>query len=226
MSANETSTLGKALKNARESKGLSVEYVADHLKIRSLYLRALESMEFQKIPGEVYIIGFIRTYGRFLELNEDKLIALYRLEAKGFRPSKEFPVPIVMHESHLPKKWVVSASAITFAIFFSIYLFSNSRYWASNISSSGIVSPTQEMLAIIGEGELAKSIKSSGKVQECRADDIKCIDITPLEPNISMASYMQNFCVYNFNDFMLVLIEEMKERQMQTSTYPSTPWPQ
>ncbi|RDV84755.1 helix-turn-helix domain-containing protein [Ammonifex thiophilus] len=66
-------SLGERLREAREAKGLSVEEVAEATKIRSKYLRALEEEDFELLPGRVYAKAFLRTYARFLGLDEIQL---------------------------------------------------------------------------------------------------------------------------------------------------------
>jgi len=62
--------LGKALKECRESVGLSAQDVAAQLKIRLQYIEAMEKGEFTQLPGTLYAEGHLRSYSRFLKLNE------------------------------------------------------------------------------------------------------------------------------------------------------------
>ncbi|ACX53022.1 transcriptional regulator, putative [Ammonifex degensii KC4] len=66
-------SLGEKLREAREAKGLSLEEVTKATKIRSKYLRALEEENFDLLPGRVYAKAFLRTYARFLGLDEIQL---------------------------------------------------------------------------------------------------------------------------------------------------------
>jgi cytoskeleton protein RodZ len=51
--------LGEFLKKTREEKGISLKDIQDRTKIRSRYLEAIEKGEFQIVPGEVYLRGFL-----------------------------------------------------------------------------------------------------------------------------------------------------------------------
>jgi cytoskeletal protein RodZ len=57
---------GKHLQKARTDRGLSVEQAAAAVRIRSTFLRALESSDLTKFPNAAYAKSFLLMYGRFL----------------------------------------------------------------------------------------------------------------------------------------------------------------
>jgi len=69
--------LGNLLKDKRTSLGLSLEQVAGDTHIPPDYLEALEKEQFERIPGEGYIKGFLRTYSDYLQLDPDPVIDVY-----------------------------------------------------------------------------------------------------------------------------------------------------
>jgi len=69
--------IGETLKEARKARGLSLEEVAEKTKIRPRYLEAIEVENFDLLPGQIYVRGFIRNYARFLGLNPEPLVALF-----------------------------------------------------------------------------------------------------------------------------------------------------
>lgn len=71
-------TVGKYLKNQRESKGITLEEIADETKIQKRYLEELENDEFDALPGEAYVKGFLRNYSTALKINSDEVIELYK----------------------------------------------------------------------------------------------------------------------------------------------------
>lgn len=89
----EQAEIGQLLRAAREASGASVDDVAAILRIRSDHLQALEDEDFERLPGSVYAIGFIRTYATHLDLNAAELIDRYKaattlphLEEAGYDP--------------------------------------------------------------------------------------------------------------------------------------------
>jgi cytoskeletal protein RodZ len=114
----EKAEIGHLLRNGREASGASIEDVAAILRIRSDHLRALEDDDYERLPGSVYAIGFIRTYATHLGLNAAELIDRYK--AATARPHLEEP-------SYDPQTEIEPASnaakiAIVLAAVFLVYL--------------------------------------------------------------------------------------------------------
>ena len=70
--------VGIALRDARVARNLSLAEVSALLRIREAHLEAIELEDFDQLPGNVYAIGFIRTYAQYLELNESDLIMRFK----------------------------------------------------------------------------------------------------------------------------------------------------
>lgn len=71
--------IGDTLREARSRKGLTLRDVEDGTKIRSRYIQALESDDFEVIPAPAYVKGFLRTYAGFLDLDPDLLVNEFRV---------------------------------------------------------------------------------------------------------------------------------------------------
>ena len=100
MSEGETAAtsekIGGILRDAREAANATLDDISALLKIRSDHLQALENDDFERLPGSVYAIGFIRTYATHLGLNAGELIERYKaavavphLEDQGPNPQTE-----------------------------------------------------------------------------------------------------------------------------------------
>jgi cytoskeleton protein RodZ len=68
---------GSYLKHERELRGVPLDDIAESTKISIRFLRALEEGRFEDLPGEVFIKGFIRSYGQAIGSNVDELLAAY-----------------------------------------------------------------------------------------------------------------------------------------------------
>ncbi len=79
---------GRLLREARQQRGFSLEEAEAATKIRLLYLTALEAEDTIALPEPVYARGFLRTYARFLNLDPERLLALYPLA-----PVSDMPPP-------------------------------------------------------------------------------------------------------------------------------------
>jgi cytoskeletal protein RodZ len=69
--------LGEALKNARVQSGMSEDAIAQVTRITRGYIVALESGEFEKLPGAVFGRGFVRSIAKLLGLDQDEMSKLY-----------------------------------------------------------------------------------------------------------------------------------------------------
>jgi len=71
-------SVGKILQSEREAQGRTLKEVSDTLNIKEIYLSAVENEEFNRIPGDVFVKGFIRNYANFLGLDGDALVKEYK----------------------------------------------------------------------------------------------------------------------------------------------------
>jgi cytoskeleton protein RodZ len=84
-------SVGNKLREARTRRKLSLEDVEAETKIRSRYLQAIENEEWDQLPEDAYTRAFIRTYGRFLGLDGDRLAEEQRRSRGAARPGERLP---------------------------------------------------------------------------------------------------------------------------------------
>src|SRR5437588_9253114 len=61
--------IGSSLREARLRQGLDFPELEQATKIRGKYLRALEDEEFDVLPAQTYVKGFLRNYAEYLGLD-------------------------------------------------------------------------------------------------------------------------------------------------------------
>lgn len=66
---------GKSLREAREARGLSREAVAAQLRLQLKHITALEEDDYDALPGQTFVTGYLRNYARLLELPEDSFVS-------------------------------------------------------------------------------------------------------------------------------------------------------
>jgi cytoskeleton protein RodZ len=69
--------IGTRLRAAREAQGRSIGDCAAALKARATQIEALEREAFDVFGGDIYVRGFLRSYGALLGLDTAELLALY-----------------------------------------------------------------------------------------------------------------------------------------------------
>jgi cytoskeletal protein RodZ len=107
-------SLGEKLRTARNEKGLTPSQVSRETNITIRYIEALESENFSVFPAEPYVIGFLKNYSAFLDLDVQKMVSLYR----AIR-IQEQPVPVEHLLKHPPQfpKFIIPAAVILVVIF-------------------------------------------------------------------------------------------------------------
>jgi cytoskeleton protein RodZ len=70
--------IGETLREARMRRRIDMTEVEAATKIRAKYLRALESEEWDLLPGPTFVKTFLRTYADYLELDSRLLVEEYK----------------------------------------------------------------------------------------------------------------------------------------------------
>ncbi|OES43548.1 helix-turn-helix domain-containing protein [Domibacillus iocasae] len=83
--------LGRKLKEARESKGMSLSDVQESTKIQKRYLEGIEEGSYDIMPGKFYVRAFIKQYAEAVGLNAEELFEEFKSEVPS---SKEDEVPL------------------------------------------------------------------------------------------------------------------------------------
>ncbi len=74
-------SFGENLQREREMRGVTLQEISAATKIGVRFLQALEAEEFGKVPGGIFTRSFIRTYAKYLGLDEERVLAEYQLVA-------------------------------------------------------------------------------------------------------------------------------------------------
>jgi len=108
--------VGEILKKTREDKKISLSNVSKELKISIEILSNIENNYLQKDIDRVFIIGHLRSYCSFLNLNHNEIIELYKLQ--------HFPIEQKNIEIEKPKfefKFLYSSKLISVSLILLIF---------------------------------------------------------------------------------------------------------
>lgn len=73
-------SFGEELKRERELRDISLREISESTKISRRYLEALESNEFESLPGGVFNRGFVRAYSKFIGVDPESMVDAYMQE--------------------------------------------------------------------------------------------------------------------------------------------------
>lgn len=100
---------GLVLAAARRAQGLEIADVARQLKLSTGQIEALESGNFDRLPGPVFVRGFVRNYARLLKLDPDEVwgsmkSAIPVHSPRGaLPPSQDIPLPSAQSRRNWPR---------------------------------------------------------------------------------------------------------------------------
>ncbi len=75
-------TLGERLKRIRARKRISIKEVSKRTRIQTNYLEFLEEGEYDKLPADVYVKGFLKELADYANISESSLLKLYQKERR------------------------------------------------------------------------------------------------------------------------------------------------
>jgi cytoskeletal protein RodZ len=115
-------TIGRIFKVAREKQKHTLREVADQTKIGSRYLGALEEDRYNAFPSQTHITGFIRSYAKFLDLDPERMIDIYKrtLVQESPAPIEELTAPNKPKSAFPPFISVIVVLAVLLFVFIFI----------------------------------------------------------------------------------------------------------
>lgn len=100
------------LAKCRSEKGYTTEDIVNHLRVSRHYIESIENNDFDRFPERVYLIGFVRSYAKFLGIDPEYCVGRFKEEILHEEKTNPllFPVPL-SSESFPGKKALLFSSA-------------------------------------------------------------------------------------------------------------------
>ena len=122
-------TLGERLQDIRNKSGVSIEEIAKVTKVNKKYLEYIEADNYDGLPSDVYVKGFLRSYSNFLGIDAKDVLKIYKKE-RGIQVNikkpkvqdtkkKKIKIPTVI----LPFRMIVSIFAGIFFMAIAWYFY-------------------------------------------------------------------------------------------------------
>lgn len=125
----QSGTPGAQLKAQREALGLTVDQIADQLKLAPRQVVALEAGDYAALPNMAVTRGFVRAYAKVLKLDASPLVAMIEVNpatsqetAPPVRREKisatfsESRFPSLTQRSSKPAGWVIGAAVVAVVV--------------------------------------------------------------------------------------------------------------
>ena len=134
-------TLGEELRRLREEKGYTFREVSDATHIGSRFLQAIESDNYSILPGGIFNRGFVRSYARYVGLDEEQALVLYnqQLEAQGGETPRTTAPNWDGIEEEVSSPWGTIALIVIILLLVSAGIYSAYRYFNGEEATSQIV---------------------------------------------------------------------------------------
>lgn len=107
-----TSELGAMLRESRVTLGRKLEDVAAELRIRLVYLQAIEEGHLDDLPGITYATGFLRAYANFLGLDGEDLVRRFKAAGMAVPQATDLHLPSPVEDGRLPTGLVLLVAAL------------------------------------------------------------------------------------------------------------------
>jgi cytoskeleton protein RodZ len=115
---NEAPGFGSRLRAAREAKGLDLETCGHALRLPMRVLKQLENSEFTGNDYQVYIGGYIRKYGRYLDIDDSEI------EEAVARLKPEQPTLVatggISHSRYLLDRYATAATYVVLTLVIAV----------------------------------------------------------------------------------------------------------
>ncbi len=141
--------VGSLLRASRTRIGEDLREVSEILRIRYLYLEAIEACRYEDLPGETYAVGFIRSYAEHLGLDGEEVVRRFRAEQAGSEQSNQLAFPTPVPESGIPKGAIVLVGVILALLVYG-------GWYATTTDEdffADLISPVPDRLKHLVEGE-------------------------------------------------------------------------
>lgn len=109
---------GRKLAEARAQLGLSLDEVAERIRVRREFLEALEQMNVKLLPGKAYALAFLRSYARALGIDEKTIVDQFQDEVALSRDPNEKQIRNPTSKPRRDRPWIWAAALVALGVGF------------------------------------------------------------------------------------------------------------
>lgn len=105
---------GEKLKFLREELGYSKTKVAEELHMTVRYVTAMETDEYEVLPGKTFVKGYIKSYASLLKANVDEVLECYQQFSEALDQNVVSEAKVIQARKNYDqnKRWLICAAVI------------------------------------------------------------------------------------------------------------------
>src|SRR5437588_3904215 len=136
-----TQSIGEKLRLARETRGSALREISEQTRISMRYLEAIESDNYQNLPGGIFNRSFIRAYAKFIGYDEHEAIEDYlrtmreRGEPDEGASTKPFQSPVYTDDAGQQRRSAATTLLLAIVILaaLSLAVWAGLRYYQRRV---------------------------------------------------------------------------------------------
>lgn len=113
---NSGGGIGALLRASRLRRGEELEDIAAALRIRRVYIEAIEEDRFDDLPGHAYAVGFVRGYSEYLGLDGEDIVRRFKEESNVPAKPAELSFPSFIPQHGMPRGAVLMIGVLIAAL--------------------------------------------------------------------------------------------------------------
>jgi cytoskeleton protein RodZ len=151
--------VGPTLRRARVARGVTLDEASRDTRIRREFLVALEEEDFERLLGDVYVRGSLRSYATYLGLPPDQMVQAYarfaaepaEAPAPAGPPAPENPIDAPRRRDSHRLFVMIAATLLILAASFGIISTRGSAPPPADLSSDtpGLAGPAPRIVAVV-----------------------------------------------------------------------------
>ncbi len=215
--------IGTILKSSRLKSKKSLEEISSELCIRKIYLIALEEGDYETLPPIPYGVGYVRTYARYLGLNPERAVKLYKNASKTDEQNTEEGTQESMEVNKISSKHIAIGIVSLLAIYAVWSFYSNmntiSTLPAQNIEEKNtkVDENVVEKIVNPNDGSSETTAETQPKAEVEEAEVMETIEQTPIpeEPVMIEEKVENNKVIVEFIGESWVELKDKKKVYFQ-----------
>ncbi len=176
-----TITVAEILRTGREKRGQDLRSVANILRIRYVFLEAIERGDFASLPGDTYAYGFVRTYAGYLNLDKDEIVRQFKQEVQNYGDRKQLVFPTPVPESKTPGLAILLTSIVLLGVAYGGWT-AISRFdvdiseWVPFLSEKKVDTTVEEVSATGGDAVVPAPLENVAETDAAVENSVTSVD--------------------------------------------------